>query len=113
MNRDEFDRDLKQMISDSKTLFGDVEEMNKDELQEMLNESGRTAEELRRLVWSAVDDVCKKMRLRGDFPPDRYTDLLNQLRPASQPSRHASVLVQQAQRWIRDLLSGVRKSEEL
>lgn len=112
MNRDELEKELKQLIADSKILFGDVEEMDKDELRALLDEPGRSPDVLRHSMWSTVEKACTEMRLRGDIPPRRYSDVLNQLRPASQPSAHANVLVQQAHRWVRELLSGVRTSSE-
>src|ERR1700722_149750 len=112
MNRDELEKELKQLIADSKILFGDVEEMDKDDLRALLDEPDRSPEILCHSMWSAVEKACTEIRLRGDIPPRRYTDALNQLRPASQPSAHANVLVQQAHRWIRELLSGVRTSSE-
>lgn len=112
MNRDELEKELKQLIADSKILFGDVEEMDKDDLRALLDEPDRSPEVLCYSMWSAVEKACTEIRLRGDIPPRRYTDVLNQLRPASQPSAHANVLVQQAHRWIRELLSGVRTSSE-
>jgi hypothetical protein len=112
MNRDELEKELKQLIADSKILFGDVEEMDKDELRAMLDEPDRSPEVLCHSMWSAVEKACTEIRLRGDIPPRRYAEVLNQLRPASQPSAHANVLIQQAHRWIRELLSGVRSSSE-
>ena len=112
MNRDELEKEIKQLITDSKILFGDVEQMDKEELRALLDEPDRSPEIVCHSMWSAVEKACTEMRLRGEIPPGRFTDVLNQLRPASQPSAHASVLVQQAHKWVRELLSGVRNSSE-
>ncbi len=88
MNRHERDKDLNDLISDSRILLGDVEEMDKHELLAVLD------------------------RLRGESPPQRYMDALNQLRPPSQISHNPSALVQQAKKWVTELLGPPRSRLE-
>jgi hypothetical protein len=113
MNQNNSEKELKRLIEESRTLFGDVEELSKNELADTLSETGQPPDQVRRSMWLSAEAVCKQMRLRGQIPPRRYTELLNQLRPETHPSRHVDVLVQQARRWITDLLSGVRTHPEL
>src|SRR5258708_14831321 len=100
MNRDEQDKDLNDLISDSRLLFGNVEEMDKDELMVALDESERPAKAVRQAMFLRMETLVRDFRLRGESPPQRYLDVLDQLRPPSQVSHNPSVLVQQAKRWV-------------
>jgi hypothetical protein len=109
MNQNDFEKELRRLIRESKTLFGDVEELARDALAD----TGRPPDQLRHSMWLAVETACRDMRLQGAIPPPRYREVLNQLRPETLPSRHLDVLVRQARRWITDLLSGFRSHPEL
>jgi hypothetical protein len=108
MNPDERDKDLNNLILESKTLFGDIEEMERDELLAVLDDSGTSANGVRHAMFLSLEALVKDFRLRGESPPQRYTDALNQLRPPSQISHSASALVQQAKKLVAQLLSGPR-----
>jgi hypothetical protein len=106
MKQDDLDKDLRELISDSRSLFGDIEEMDKEELAAHLADSGEPANALRDATYVRVEALVKEMRLRGDDPPLRYLDLLDQLRPASQIPRNPKTLLKHAKRCIDDLLKG-------
>lgn len=106
MKHDDLDKDMRELITDSRSLFGDIEEMDKDELVAQLAESGEPANALRDVTFARIDDLVKEMRMRGDDPPQRYLDLLDQLRPASQIPRNPKSLLKHAKRCIDDLLKG-------
>jgi hypothetical protein len=106
MKQDELDKALKDLLSESTRLFGDVEEMDQDELKEILNDSDRPAEAVRHEMFKVLDSLIKEWRLRGETPPKRYLDAMNQLRPPSAIAPNPDTLVEQAKTWVRGLLSG-------
>lgn len=106
MNRDELEKDLNDIISDSRRLLGDVEEMDKAELVEMLNNSEQPAEAVRQAAFLMFEGLLKEYRLRGEYPPQRYTDLVAQLRPVANLSQNQDTLTQQAKEWVAGLLTG-------
>lgn len=108
MKRDELDKDLKDLLSESARLFGDVEEMDQDELREILHDSDRPAEAVRHEMFKVLDSLIKEWRLRGETAPKRYLDAMNQLRPPSAIPPNPDTLVEQAKTWVRGLLSGPR-----
>lgn len=112
MNQDDLDKDLNDLVADSRKLFGDVEEMDKDELLEVLDDSDRPAESVRQAAFLMLESLMKEFRLRGESPPQRYADILNQLRPAGEISHNPSGLLQQAKKWVTNLLEGPRAGSE-
>jgi hypothetical protein len=112
MSGNDPDKDLNDLIFDSKKLFGDVEELNKEELRELLNDSDEPAESVRRVAFLMMENLVKEFRLRGEYPPQRYADALNQLRPPDQLSHNPNALLQQAKKWVAGLLEGSRASSE-
>ena len=106
MKKDDLDKDLRELITDSRALFGDIEEMDKEELVVHLADSGEPANTVRDAAFARIDALVKEMRMRGDDPPQRYLDLLDQLRPASQIPRNPKTLLKHAKRCIDDLLQG-------
>ncbi len=112
MNREDLEKGLNDMVSDSRKLFGDVEEMDKDELLEMLNDSDPPADSVRQAAFLMLESLVKEFRLRGESPPQRYLDVLNQLRPAGELSHNPTALLQQAKKWVTNLLEGPRAGTE-
>jgi hypothetical protein len=106
MNNDDLDKDLDELISDSRTLFGDVEEMDKEEIFALLNASGATADTVRDQMYAQIDSLVREMRMQGLSPPQRYLDVLDQLRPATQIPRNPKALLQHARRCVAGLLQG-------
>jgi hypothetical protein len=106
MNRDELEKDLNEIITDSTKLLGDVQEMDKTELLEMLNDSELPAETVRQAAFLMFENVVKEYRLRGEYPPQRYLDLATQLRPVEYLSQNQDTLTQQAKKWVAGLLAG-------
>jgi hypothetical protein len=106
MKQDELDKDLKDLLSESTRLFGDVDEMDQDELKEILNDSDRPAEAVRNEMFRALEKFTKELRLPGETAPKRYLDAMNQLRPPSALSPNPDALAEQAKTWVRGLLSG-------
>jgi len=106
MKHDDLDKDIRELITDSRSLFGDIEEMDKEELVTLLADSGEPANALRDAMYARIDALVKGMRMHGDDPPQRYLDLLDQLRPASQIPRNPKTLLKHARRCIDDLLKG-------
>ncbi|HYW38278.1 MAG TPA: hypothetical protein VE957_09210 [Terriglobales bacterium] len=112
MNRNDLDKELSQIISDSRKLLGDVEEMDKDELLEMLDDSDQPASSVRQAAFLMLESLVKEFRLRGEYPPQRYVDIANQLRPVENLSHNQNTLLQQARKWVTNLLEGARASSE-
>lgn len=112
MNQHERDKDLNDLISDSRILFGDVEEMDKHELLAVLDDSDLPAEAVRHAMFLRIETLVRDFRLRGESPPQRYVDALNQLRPPSQISHNPSALVQHAKKWVTELLGPPRSGLE-
>jgi hypothetical protein len=106
MKQDELDKDLKDLVSESTRLFGDVEEMDQEELKEILDDSERPAEAVRNEMFQVLEKLIKDWRRRGETPPKRYLDAMNQLRPPLATSPNPDALVEQAKTWVRGLLSG-------
>lgn len=106
MKQDDLDKDIRELIADSRSLFGDIDEMDKEELVAYLADSGEPANAVRDATYARIDALVKDMRMRGDAPPQRYLDLLDQLRPASQIPRNPKSLLKHAKRCIDDLLKG-------
>ena len=106
MNRDELEKDLNEIISDSKRLLGDVEEMDKAELLGMLNDSEQPAETVRQAAFLMFENLIKEYRSRGECPPQRYTDLVAQLRPPENFSQNQDTVAQHAKKWVASLLAG-------
>jgi hypothetical protein len=106
MNKDELDKDLNALVSDTHTLFGDIEEMNKKEAVALLSDSGPAAASVREQMYAQIDALVKAMRMQGLSPPQRYLDVLDQLRPASVIPRNPKTLLQHAKRCVAGLLQG-------
>lgn len=106
MNRDELEKDLNDLISDSRALFGDVEELDKDEVLVLLNVSGSPANLICEEMYARIDALVKDLRIKGVSPPQRYLDLLDQLRPASVIPCNPKNLAQHARRCVAELLQG-------
>lgn len=106
MKHEDLDKDIRELITDSRSLFGDIEELDKGELVAELGESGEPANALRNAAYARIDALVKEMRMQGDDPPQRYLDILDQLRPASQIPRNPKNLLKHAKRCIDDLLKG-------
>lgn len=105
MKQEDLDKDIRELITDSRSLFGDIEEMDKQELVTLLGDSGEPANALRDAVYTRIGALVRDMRMHGDDPPQRYLDLLDQLRPASQIPRNPKNLLKHAKRCIDDLLN--------
>ncbi len=101
MNRHERDKDLNDLISDSRILLGDVEEMDKHELLAVLDDSDPPAEAVRHAMFLRIETLVRDFRLRGESPPQRYMDAYN-----------PSALVQQAKKWVTELLGPPRSRLE-
>jgi hypothetical protein len=82
MNRDELEKDLNNLVKDSRALFGDVEELDKDEVLGLLGVSGSAANVICDEMYTRIDALVRDLRIKGVSPPQRYLDLLDQLRPA-------------------------------
>ena len=106
MNKDDLDKDLNALICDTHTLFGDVEEMDKEEAVALLSDSGPAATVVREQVYAQIDSLVKAMRMQGLSPLQRYLDALDQLRPASHIPRNPKTLLQHAKRCVAGLLQG-------
>ena len=59
MNKDDLDKDLNALICDTHTLFGDVEEMDKEEAVALLSDSGPAATVVREQVYAQIDSLVK------------------------------------------------------
>jgi hypothetical protein len=112
MNRDDLEKELNEIVSDSRKLLGDVEEMDKDELLEMLDDSDRPASSVRQAAFSMFESFVKEFRLGGEYPPQRYIDIANQLRPEEDLSHNHNTLLQQAKKWVTNLLESPKGSSE-
>jgi hypothetical protein len=108
MNQDDLEKDFNDLIVDSRTLFGNVEEMDKDEVVGLLNESGTSAGLVCNEMYARIDSFVRDLRIRGVSPAQRYLDLLDQLRPASSIPRNPKNLAQHARRCVAELLQGSR-----
>jgi hypothetical protein len=108
MNRDELEKDLNNLAKDSRALFGDVEELDKDEVLGLLSVSGSAANLICDEMYARIDALVKDLRIKGVSPPQRYLDLLDQLRPAYLIPHNPKNLVQHARRCVAELLQGSR-----
>ncbi len=59
MNRHERDKDLNDLISDSRILLGDVEEMDKHELLAVLDDSDPPAEAVRHAMFLRIETLVR------------------------------------------------------
>lgn len=106
MKNDDLDKDIRELIVDSRSLFGDIEEMDKEELLVFLAESGASANIVRDEMYARIDALVRDLRIHGEDTPQRYLDLLDQLRPAAQIPRNPKSLLQHAKRCVDNLLKG-------
>ena len=106
MNRDELEKDLNNLVKDSRALFGDVEELDKDEVLGLLSVSGSAANLIFDEMYVRIDALVKDLRIKGVSPPQRYLDLLDQLRPAYLIPHNPKNLAQHARRCVAELLQG-------
>ena len=106
MNRDELEKDLNNLVKDSRALFGDVEELDKDEVVGLLSVSGSAANLICDEMYARIDALVKDLRIKGVSPPQRYLDLLDQLRPAHLIPHNPKNLAQHARRCVAELLQG-------
>ena len=53
---------------------------------------------------SRLDTVVRNVRMKGETPPKRYLDALEQLRPATDIPKNPATLQQHARKWISHLL---------
>ncbi len=106
MNRDELEKDLNNLVKDSRALFGDVEELDKDEVLGLLSVSGSAANLICDEMYARIDAVVKDLRIKGVSPPQSYLELLDQLRPAHLIPHNPKNLAQHARRCVAELLQG-------
>ena len=106
MKQDDLDKDLNDLISDSRTLFGNVEEMDKEEIMAILNESGSLANTVRDKMYARIEAVVKDLSVMGMSTPQRYLDILNQLSSASAVPGTPKTLVERARECVAELLQG-------
>lgn len=113
MKQDDFERDLNDLIRESSSLFGDVEGMDRDELVGTLDGSGSASRTIRESMYVRIEGIVKAIRLKGESPPQRYLDALNQLRPPTAVPHGAKALVEHARKCVSDLLRGPQIGTEL
>jgi hypothetical protein len=106
MNRDELEKDLNNLVKDSRALFGEVEELDKDEVLGFLSVSGSPANLICDEMYARIDALVKDLRIKGVSPPQRYLDLLDQLRPGYLIPHNPKNLAQHARRCVAELLQG-------
>jgi len=101
---DDLEKELQDIVRDSSTLFGNVEEMTPEEVTAALVDTGASSDEVLKTMYSRLDTVVRNMRMKGESPPKRYLDALEQLRPASDIPKNPATLQQHAKKWISHLL---------
>ena len=110
MKPDDLEKELQDIVHDSSTLFGNVEEMTPEEVTAALVDTGASSDEVLKTMHSRLDTVVRNMRMKGETPPKRYLDALEQLRPATDIPKNPEMLQQHARKWISHLLRSTTTS---
>jgi hypothetical protein len=105
--QEDFDKDLKEIIELATELFGDVQEFGANEIRELVDASGPKSDELSDAFCLKVKKVMEDMRAAGKSVPERYKDVLEQVRPLSQPTRNPKYMQSRARAWIEKLIGEV------
>ena len=106
MKPDDLEKELQDIVRDSSTLFGNVEEMTPEEVTAALVDSGASCDEVLKTMHSRLDSIVRNMRMKGETPPKRYLDALEQLRLPTDIPKNPATLQQHARKWISHLLAG-------
>src|SRR5271157_218859 len=106
MKPDDLEKEFREIVRDSTTLFGNVGDMTPEEITAALVDSGESSENVRNEMYSRLDSFVRSIRMKGDSPPKRYLEALEQLRPPTELPKNPASLQQHAKRWVSHLLDG-------
>jgi len=104
MKREDLEKHLKEIVSESETLFGNVAELTSEELLEVLAETGASPAEIRDALYRQLDKVVIEFRMSGKPVPPRYLEAREQLRPLSEVPQNVEAAQRHARGWISELL---------
>lgn len=106
--REDLDKDLKELLEMATCVLGDVEEFATEDLRELLEVLGPNREELLKGFYRKLKSVIESMRKEGKAVPDRYREVLEQVRPLSEPTRDPRYMQSRARAWIERMLREVK-----
>ena len=106
--RKDFDKELKDLIEMATCVLGDVEEFGADDLRELLDASGPNRDELSETFYRKLKTVMEEMRKGGKSVPERYREVLEQVRPLSEQTRNPKHMQARARAWIERMLREVK-----
>jgi len=112
--RDDVDRHLEELLDMATYVLGDVKDLDRAELGEMLEVSGPSGDELAQAFYRKLKSAVEDMRKAGKQVPERYREVLEQVRPFSEPTQDPRRMQSRARVWIERLLrevSGPPKTE--
>jgi hypothetical protein len=98
MKPDDLEKEFREIVRDSTTLFGNVGDMTPEEITAALVDSGESSENVRNEMYSRLDSFVRSIRMKGDSPPKRYLEALEQLRPPTELPKNPASLQQHAKR---------------
>ncbi len=106
--REDFDKELKELLEMATCVLGDVEEFGADDLRELVDASGPNREEVSEVFYRRLKRVTEEMRKSGKSVPERYQEILEQVRPLSEPTRNPKYMQARARAWIDRMLREVK-----
>jgi hypothetical protein len=112
--REDLDRHLEELLEMATNVLGDVEDLDRAELGQMLEVSGPSGDELAQALYRKLKSTVEDMRKAGRPVPERYREVLEQVRPFSEPTQDPRRMQSRARVWVEKLLrevSGPAKTE--
>lgn len=106
--RADFNSELKELIEMTTHVFGEVEELGADDLREMLEISGPGADQLSAALYNKLKKAMEEMRKAGTPVPERYKEVLEQVRPLSERTGDPRYMLTRARAWIEKMLQDVK-----
>jgi len=109
---EDLDRDLKELLDMVTCTSGDVEDLDKEELRELLKVSGPSGDEITQEFYRKLKSAVEEMRRAGKPVPGRYLEALEQVRPLSEPTKDPHRVQSRARAWIEKMLGAVSEPPE-
>lgn len=108
--REDLDKELKDLIELTKSVFGDVEDVGGDDIGEILSFSGSSPQEVSESFYRELKTIVEETRKRGEPVPERYIEALEQVRPISETTYNPKYMRRRARTWIGGMLQKAQVS---
>lgn len=112
-SRDEFNKMLKGILSESEALFGTVDELPEEEVADRLRMDGIDPEALTIRLYNSLKQIARRKRASGEEVPERIMRAIEDTRPMTEPSYSAESTRTRAAKYIKQLVGVMQPSTDL